>query len=80
MEEILEVNTYCFKCKKPTETIERDDKITVCNSCGMPKKLQYDNRGVPKILLGQFAVFFSVLIIVFGLVVWFFWWVIGLFN
>ncbi len=52
----LEVNTYCWNCKKPTNTIERRDvnKSTACNECGFPKRLHIDTRG--RIKLWQFVV------------------------
>lgn len=78
MEElILERNTYCWSCKKPTNTMEGPaHNTTICSDCGKFKKLHIDTRG--RIKFWQFCCFVIAVIAVAFVAVLVFSWLVNL--
>lgn len=69
---IVEKNTYCYNCKKPTDTIKVDN-LFKCDDCGINKRLERTIKQVRQELYGFFILATFVLLAVIGFIVTIYW-------
>lgn len=71
-EKDVEINTFCWNCKKPTNTNKTNMGTYICDTCGIAKRVNQHKSVYPT--LKEFALFLLVgvltIIGVISIVIW----------
>lgn len=78
MAHLHEKNTYCWYCKKPTDTILDDDGETKCLDCNAKKTLHSLTKGRSHEIYGLFVMLVLIAFMVVG-VFFTIYWLVSLF-